>query len=144
MSTSTQSNPQRAIVLAWLLPGSICHAPNDSPEPVRRAFWSRLAACILRDPGTNRMYGCSVGITEMTFGKKLILIFYYSWIGWDSDSVLPMDWLEACPFEWAKSCCGAERGRVGWGIIKSAWRNNKCMGSGTPYSELGEVPAIVF
>lgn len=47
VSTRTQSNPHRAIVLAWLLPGSICHAPNVSPEPVLRAFWSRFAACIL-------------------------------------------------------------------------------------------------
>lgn len=49
VSTVTQSNPHRAIVLAWLLPGNICHAPNVRPEPVRRAFWRRLAACILED-----------------------------------------------------------------------------------------------
>lgn len=47
VSTRTQSNPHLAMVLAWLLPGSICHAPNVSPEPVLRAFWSRFAACIL-------------------------------------------------------------------------------------------------
>lgn len=46
VSTVTQSNPHLAIVLAWLLPGNICHAPNVRPEPVRRAFWRRLAACM--------------------------------------------------------------------------------------------------
>ena len=46
VSTTTQSNPHLAIVLAWLLPGSICHAPKVSPEPVCKALRSRLAACI--------------------------------------------------------------------------------------------------
>lgn len=49
VSTKTQSKPHRAIVLEWLLPGSICHAPNVRPEPVRSAFWSRLAACMVGD-----------------------------------------------------------------------------------------------
>ena len=46
VSTQIQSNPHRATVLAWLLPGSICHAPKVRPEEDRRAFWIRLAACI--------------------------------------------------------------------------------------------------
>ena len=71
VSTRTQSNPQRAMVLAWLLPGSICHAPNVSPEPVRKALWSRLAACIMRNIWTNRMYECSLGMMA-TFGKQLV------------------------------------------------------------------------
>ncbi len=47
VSTKIQSKPQRAIVLAWLLPGSICQAPKVRPEPVLSAFRSRFADCIL-------------------------------------------------------------------------------------------------
>ena len=47
VSTHIQSKPDLAMTLAWFVPGSICHAPKVRPEPVRSAFWRRLAACIL-------------------------------------------------------------------------------------------------
>lgn len=47
VSTHIQSNPHLAMTRAWLVPGSICHAPNVRPEPVRRALWRRLVVCIL-------------------------------------------------------------------------------------------------
>lgn len=34
------------MVLLRFVPGSICHAPNERPEPVFKAFCSLLAACI--------------------------------------------------------------------------------------------------
>lgn len=36
------------MVLETLLPGSICHAPKVRPDPVLRAFWSLLAACMVQ------------------------------------------------------------------------------------------------
>lgn len=59
---TTQSNPHLAIVLAWLLPGSICHAPKVSPEPFRKAFRSRLAACIT---------------PELELGQKLNAVYLF-------------------------------------------------------------------
>ena len=65
VSTKTKSKPQRAMVLARLLPGSICQlqtnqleaqflskahtdAPKHRPDALPSPFFSRLAACILK------------------------------------------------------------------------------------------------
>jgi hypothetical protein len=44
----TQSKPDLAIVLDRCEPGNICHAPNDVPLPVRRAF-RRMFAVFITD-----------------------------------------------------------------------------------------------
>src|SRR2546421_12413660 len=42
-STQTQSNPALAITLDKLPPGSICQAPKEAPEFMRKAFCNRFA-----------------------------------------------------------------------------------------------------
>ena len=42
VSMQTQSKPHRAMVLDKCVPGSICQAPKDKPEPVNSALRKAL------------------------------------------------------------------------------------------------------
>jgi hypothetical protein len=46
-STHTQSKPALAMNRDRFVPGNICHAPNETPEPDVRAFCRRFADFII-------------------------------------------------------------------------------------------------
>lgn len=72
-STQTQSNPALAITLDKLPPGSICQAPKDAPDSVRKAFCSRFAFFMMeamtREVRLNQEQSLTA-TSPVTFGKE--------------------------------------------------------------------------